>query len=311
MKNKNGIVRNLILIPIACALVTSCASKSRQEYSPQVRSPADSEISDEKRQIRTAQIEEEVRLLKFNRRVNNNKPGGGNAVLDEIRITNRRTFAYLSFNKNTKNVCFHSPGENDSFFLEYTVNGDTRRANLTGLSTIYRCPNRGDFNPGDTVAMEFSKIDEATAVEELSLYEGNSAVAGKRGFWDFSNLIGSSEAVELGKCEQVSSEVCLITTWGPDVCSLGFDEFAASSLDSKSYDIATSPICGKLISDIAEREFSSDDAMLATITGGLDDLGQAGVDSENIILKGGGWGLRMLSFSMKASIYDSCMRSCR
>ncbi|MGB5686942.1 MAG: hypothetical protein WBM35_14115, partial [Candidatus Electrothrix sp.] len=50
-------------------------------------------------------------------------------------------------------------------------------------------------------------------------------------------------------CSQEERIKCLALAWGPDVCSLAFEEFAENKLDAEAYDTVTSPLCGKMISE--------------------------------------------------------------
>ena len=80
-------------------------------------------------------------------------------------------------------------------------------------------------------------------------------------------------------CSQEEVLKCLVLVWGPDVCSLAFDDLAKNELDTNSYDTVTSPICGKLIAETIDKGFTEDDLAFAVTTGILDDLGSTSWES--------------------------------
>ncbi len=111
-------------------------------------------------------------------------------------------------------------------------------------------------------------------------------------------------------CSQEERVKCLLSTWGPDVCSLAFEEFAEKKLDSESYDTITSPLCGKMISESLHQEFTKNDIAVGATTGLLDDLGTKSWQA------GGFWGVmgagvaKFTSFAIKTGVYSSCLEKC-
>ncbi|MCI5219270.1 MAG: hypothetical protein D3914_08790 [Candidatus Electrothrix sp. LOE2] len=112
-------------------------------------------------------------------------------------------------------------------------------------------------------------------------------------------------------CSQEEVVKCLALVWGPDVCSLAFEDFAEKELDTKSYDTVTSPVCGKIIAEAIDEGFTDDDAAIAIATGLLDDLGSKSWKA------GGFWGglgaaiTKGASFTIKLGLYESCVKKCR
>lgn len=104
--------------------------------------------------------------------------------------------------------------------------------------------------------------------------------------------------------------ICLALTWGPDVCSASFNEYADRELDSKVNDIITSPVCLVAISGALDEDYSQTDIELAVLTGALDEIGKAGVDSDNFFGKLFGGLSYIYSHSIKYSLYKKCMKSC-
>jgi hypothetical protein len=112
------------------------------------------------------------------------------------------------------------------------------------------------------------------------------------------------------RCTKEDVNICLLTTWGPDVCSLALENMLDRNLNTKAYDVVTSPACANAISKTLKRSFTSEDALLATITGGLDDLGTVGLESDRKIENILGIGAKLFSLSIKTSIYKSCLQRC-
>jgi len=111
-------------------------------------------------------------------------------------------------------------------------------------------------------------------------------------------------------CSQKERYRCLALAWGPDVCSLAFEKYAEEELDTDSYDTLTSPLCGKMISDALDQEFTENDIAAGVTTGLLDDLGSKSWEA------GGFWGAvgavvaKGASFTIKTGIYYSCIEKC-
>lgn len=105
--------------------------------------------------------------------------------------------------------------------------------------------------------------------------------------------------------------ICLALTWGPDACSAGFNKYAAKELDSTVNDIIASPTCLVAISEALHEDYSQTDIEYAVITGALDEIGQAGINSDNFFYQMFGGFSYIYSYSIKFSLYESCMKKCR
>jgi len=101
---------------------------------------------------------------------------------------------------------------------------------------------------------------------------------------------------------------CLALTWGPDVCSQSFSEYAKKNDDMNDVsDIIKSPACATMIAKSLGEDVTQNDLELAVITGALDEGGAAGMQSDNLFYKALGGIAHLYSFAIKASIYESCM----
>jgi len=107
------------------------------------------------------------------------------------------------------------------------------------------------------------------------------------------------------------TEICLALTWGPDACSASFNKYAARELDSTVHDIIASPSCLVAISETLNEDYSQTDIELAMFTGVLDEMGKAGVNSENFFGKLFGGFSYLYSHAIKYSLYESCMKKCQ
>ena len=105
---------------------------------------------------------------------------------------------------------------------------------------------------------------------------------------------------------------CIALTWGPDACSTAFNKLSESSLSLMPWnDVLLSPTCAITISELINEDYSQSDIEVATLTGLLDEIGSAGVDSDNIFANVFGGLSYLYSQSIKVSIFDSCMNKCR
>lgn len=101
---------------------------------------------------------------------------------------------------------------------------------------------------------------------------------------------------------------CLALTWGPDVCSQQFSEYAKKNDDMDDIsDIIKSPACATMITKILGEQMTQNDVEISMITGALDDAGESGTNSDNGFYKFLGGVAYLYSFGIKASIYQSCM----
>jgi hypothetical protein len=100
---------------------------------------------------------------------------------------------------------------------------------------------------------------------------------------------------------------CLAKTWGPDVCSKKFREFAKNKMNTDVNNIISSPICTTLISKILNEPISQSDIDTAILTGFLDEFANSGIKSDNIIYYFSGIFSSVLSLSVKISQYDKCI----
>lgn len=107
------------------------------------------------------------------------------------------------------------------------------------------------------------------------------------------------------------TEICLALTWGPDACSATFNKYAARELDSTVNDIIASPSCLVAISEALNEDYSQTDIEFAIVTGALDEIGKAGINSDNFFGKLFGGLSYIYSHSIKYSLYDNCMKKCR
>jgi len=101
--------------------------------------------------------------------------------------------------------------------------------------------------------------------------------------------------------------ICLAKTWGPDVCSQKFNEFAKEKMNTEVNDMINSPVCATLISEALNEPVSQADVNVAILTGFLDEAGNSGVKSDNIFYNIAGGLSYMYSFAIKVSLYDECM----
>jgi tetratricopeptide (TPR) repeat protein len=105
--------------------------------------------------------------------------------------------------------------------------------------------------------------------------------------------------------------LCLALTWGPDACSTAFSHYAEKEFGTGINDVIASPGCTAAINEVMQQDYSQADLEIAAITGALDELGHAGLNSESGFGQLGGLLSHGLSFAIKFSIFDSCMQKCR
>lgn len=103
------------------------------------------------------------------------------------------------------------------------------------------------------------------------------------------------------------TRICLAKTWGPDVCSHKFNEFAKKELNTEVNDMINSPICATLISEALNEPVTESDIQIAITTGALDEIGHAGINSDNILYNIVGGVAHLYSFSIKLDVYNDCM----
>ena len=101
---------------------------------------------------------------------------------------------------------------------------------------------------------------------------------------------------------------CLALTWGPDVCSQSFSDYAnkTNNIDDVS-DIIKSPACATMITEALGEKLTQADLEIAILTGALDEGGAAGMESDNIFYNVLGGFAHLYSFAIKVSVYESCM----
>jgi hypothetical protein len=98
---------------------------------------------------------------------------------------------------------------------------------------------------------------------------------------------------------------CAALVWGPDACGMLAQE-AAERVGEKVYNIASSPTCSMAVNDVLNHPFSKEDLEFALFTGGLDDIGDAGLESDSIVMNGLGILSKLTSFSAKISMFEKC-----
>jgi tetratricopeptide (TPR) repeat protein len=103
--------------------------------------------------------------------------------------------------------------------------------------------------------------------------------------------------------------VCLAVTWGPDVCGWGFNGLA-QQIGGSVPNIASSPACLALISEGLDEAYSGDDLGVAIVTGMLDDLGSAGLNSQSSFENIFGGLAYAASLAIKFNMFSQCMAKC-
>lgn len=101
--------------------------------------------------------------------------------------------------------------------------------------------------------------------------------------------------------------ICLAKTWGPDVCSYKFNQFAKQKMNTEVNDMINSPVCATMISEALNEPVSQSDIEVAVLTGFLDEAGSSGINSDNMLYNVLGGMAYMYSFGIKISLYDECM----
>lgn len=101
--------------------------------------------------------------------------------------------------------------------------------------------------------------------------------------------------------------LCLAKTWGPDVCSHKFNEFAKRKMDIEVNDMINSPVCATLISEVLNEPVTSSDIKVAVLTGMLDEVGSSGIESDNLLFNIAGGISYFYSFSIKLSLFNECV----
>jgi len=100
---------------------------------------------------------------------------------------------------------------------------------------------------------------------------------------------------------------CLALTWGPDVCSQSFSNYADKNNMDDITDIIKSPTCATMIAKSLDEDVTQEDIALAMLTGAADEAASKGLDSDSLFFNILGGVIGMYSFGVKAVIYDSCM----
>lgn len=101
---------------------------------------------------------------------------------------------------------------------------------------------------------------------------------------------------------------CMVLTWGPDVCSKKFSEYAENNdnIDDVS-DIIKSPACTSIVSKMLGEEATADDIEVATVTGALDQASESSKSSDSDFVKFLGEVAYVYSFGIKLSLFINCM----
>jgi len=98
---------------------------------------------------------------------------------------------------------------------------------------------------------------------------------------------------------------CAVLTWGPDACGM-LVQLAADYMEQKVFNIASSPICSEAVSDALGHQFTKGDLKASLLTGGLDDFGDSGLDSEDFIMNSLGFASKVASFGVKYLNFEKC-----
>lgn len=180
--------------------------------------------------------------------------------------------------------------------LDYSDNDVDKIRALGALAQVSK--EKGDFTLSKAYADKILEIDNSSQfAKKISQYQKPVHT------YASSSYSSSSSNSNAGD----RSLLCLALTWGPDVCSHQFNKFASKELGGEVTDIINSPVCAASIAKAMGETLTDGDIEVAMLTGMLDDIGKAGVDSENFFANIFGVVSYLYSFSVKTVVYDSCM----